>query len=259
LRRLDAHGGHHVFGFDAEIDLRDSVLVRRALERAEPDVIFHLGGISGPMVHADDPSRVTAVNTLGTVNVMEAARGLPNRPTVILASSVAAIELSSTAPRSIYASTKRFIEEAGDYFTAQDLPVIVVRVGSLYGPGRTTDHIITQLTHSIATTATAHYDSGAVEPLVHISDAARFLVGIGASGRRSPNPYHLVQELVSHAELARIIGNSLGVNFAAHPTSGQRLTWSERLDSLPLQRDAGLTFEVGIEAGVAEWARRLTA
>lgn len=264
VRQLGAGGDHQVVGLDAETDLRDPALVGRALEQAHPDAILHLGGISGPMVHSDDPSLVTAVNALGSVAVLQAAASLPTPPRVVLASSVAVVELSSEPPVSLYAATKRFIEDAAEYFVPRGLPVTVVRVGSLYGPGRTTAHIVTELARSIGATASAHYDPGAVEPLVHVEDAARFFVELALTGRRAEHPYYLVHELVSHAELTRIVGRALGVPYAVHPvamhpSSDARLTWSEQLDSRPLQRDTGLGFAVDTASGVAETARRVTA
>jgi nucleoside-diphosphate-sugar epimerase len=252
-------GGHRVTAVDAELDLRDVDGVRRLIREARPELVLHLGGVSGPMVSADDPALVTAVNAVGTIALLDAAAGLPAPPRVVLASSIAAIETADGAPRTVYAATKRFIEDAADGFRARGLAVSAARLGSVYGPGRTTRHIVTDLARSIAARGVAEYDPAEIEPLVHIRDAARMLVALGERAQPLAPVYAVVQALVPHAELAGIVGWALGRTHERRTIRATRLRWTESLDSAPLLRDTGLTFEVGIADGVAETARAVTA
>jgi len=260
VRLLEGAGGHRVTAVDAELDLRDVDAVRALIHGAKPELVLHLGGVSGPMVSADDPVLVTHVNAIGTIALLEAAACLPDPPRVVLAGSVAAIERSDRTPRSVYAATKRFVEDAADAFRHRGLTVIVARIGSVYGPGRATAHVITELARSITERGVAEYDPGAVEPLVHVRDAARLLVALGT--RRSSPPatlYPLVQELVPHAQLATMVGDALGRAFERREIASPRLRWMDALDSAQLVRDTGVGFCVPIAAGVAETAAAVRA
>ena len=68
---------------DSRVDIRDPQAVRRTLEAAEPSVVFHLA--AQPLVRESylDPAGTFATNVMGTVHLLEAARGCPSVRTVI--------------------------------------------------------------------------------------------------------------------------------------------------------------------------------
>jgi len=70
---------HHVLG-----DIRDLATVRRVVEEARPDFIFHLAAQSLVRLSYDQPVETYATNVLGTVNVLESARQA-GRPCTIVA------------------------------------------------------------------------------------------------------------------------------------------------------------------------------
>src|SRR5947209_20507678 len=71
-------------------DLSDRARLRDVIAREKITHIIHAGGVSGPMVMADDPAGVIAINVTGSMNLMyEAITG--GVPTFIYWSSVSAI------------------------------------------------------------------------------------------------------------------------------------------------------------------------
>jgi GDP-4-dehydro-6-deoxy-D-mannose reductase len=75
LRKLLEDQGHTVAipGFDT-CDVRDFEQVRHWVSHFQPDKIFHLAAVSWPGESLRNPRRVFEVNTLGTLNVLEAVR-----------------------------------------------------------------------------------------------------------------------------------------------------------------------------------------
>lgn len=255
VRRLAELDEVRVTAVDAELDLRDGEGVRALIQTSRPSLILHLGGISGPMVSVDDPVQIAAVNAVGTVALLDAAVRLTERPRVVLASSIAVVEHSVGEPTTVYAATKRFVEDVTAPFVARGLPVIRARLGSVYGAGRTTQHIITDFARSIAFRGQAEFDPAAVEPLVHVRDAARLLVALGLCEWPQTMVHTLVQRCVPHGELAALVGEALGISYRSHPITGPHIRWSEPLNSAPLLRETGLRFVTRITDGVPEMAR----
>ncbi|MDD7942575.1 NAD-dependent epimerase/dehydratase family protein [Actinomycetospora lutea] len=123
-RRLEAAGVEVVpldvrrWSFDGveqiPCDLLDGDAVDQVFAAERPAAVVHPGGVSGPMVSADDPARVVEVNVAGTAAVLEAARrhGVAR---FVYCSSIAAygstaarwvVEETTLHPRDVYGATK---------------------------------------------------------------------------------------------------------------------------------------------------------
>jgi GDP-4-dehydro-6-deoxy-D-mannose reductase len=75
LRRLLENQGGLTMGCTlAGCDVRDFETVRHMISEFQPDKIFHLAAVSWPGESLRNPRRVFEVNTLGTLNVLEAVR-----------------------------------------------------------------------------------------------------------------------------------------------------------------------------------------
>ena len=61
-----------------EGDVRDAAAVARAMEDAQPNLIVHLAAIAGIDTVIKSPTTTMAVNMVGTLNTLEAARKLPS-------------------------------------------------------------------------------------------------------------------------------------------------------------------------------------
>src|ERR1044072_7906394 len=71
-------------------DLSDRGRLCDLLQHEQVTHIIHAGGVSGPMVMADDPAGVIAINVTGSMNLLYAAMDYGVR-TFVYCSSVAAI------------------------------------------------------------------------------------------------------------------------------------------------------------------------
>src|SRR3954451_899457 len=71
-------------------DLSDRARLRDLIAREKITHIIHAGGVSGPMVMADDPAGVIAINVTGSMNLLYVAMA-SGVATFVYCSSVAAI------------------------------------------------------------------------------------------------------------------------------------------------------------------------
>lgn len=119
-------------------DVGDRESLKRAVAGA--DLVFHVAGL----IKTPHPADYFAVNCQGTVNVLDACRSERDRLTrVVLVSSQAAVGPSApgrpvdetTPPRPItpYGKSKLAAENAAGAYR-DDLPLVVVRPPTIYGP-----------------------------------------------------------------------------------------------------------------------------
>jgi UDP-glucuronate 4-epimerase len=127
------------------IDITDMAQIERALDDYEITRIVHLAALQVPFCRADPPLGA-AVNVVGTVNILEAARRRRDRiPHVVYASSIAALDsddgqsgtTSPALPGTIYGVYKRADEQlAIRYWLDYGLPSIGLRPHTVFGPAR---------------------------------------------------------------------------------------------------------------------------
>lgn len=128
-------------------DIADEAAVRTAVENARPEGIIHLAGFSSVARSHGNPARVFAVNALGTVNLLTAARDLCPEARVLLISSgevygpmpegTRAVEREVVFPLNPYASSKVAAELAGlQFYRNYGLQVVVARPFSHLGAGQ---------------------------------------------------------------------------------------------------------------------------
>lgn len=163
-------------------ELSDAHRLRAAMDEYGVTHILHAGGISGPMLSRDDPAGLFAINVTGTQHVLEAARVAGAKRLVFLSSFVAYGEqqddetvsedraLTATDP---YACSKIASEAIVRAYRAHHgLEGISLRLGSVYGPRRTTTCFIRlMLENALAGKETRlDFGSGWRRPYVHNDD-----------------------------------------------------------------------------------------
>ena len=121
-------------------DVREPV--DRLVQELQPDAIVHLAAQADVRVSVDDPGLDTAVNVLGTVNVLEAARKVSVR--VVFASTGGAIygecerparEDDPREPLSPYGCAKLAGEEyLATFSRLYGVHHVSLRLGNVYGP-----------------------------------------------------------------------------------------------------------------------------
>src|SRR5919201_5883192 len=127
-----------------ELDIRDSEAVYEAMERAKPEVVYHLSAQIDVRKSMADPAFDATVNVGGTINVLEAARRAGVRRLVNESTGGAIYgegqELPATedhpqAPEAPYGQSKWAAEGYVDLFHRMyGLSTISLRLGNVYGP-----------------------------------------------------------------------------------------------------------------------------
>jgi GDP-4-dehydro-6-deoxy-D-mannose reductase len=127
------------------VDVADAKAVARAVAAAAPAAIVHLAAHSSVGASWDDPGETWRVNTVGTVNVLEAVR-LETPATRILVASTGEVygradqvptpEDAPLAPVSPYAASKAAAELACEQARREGVDVVVARAFQHEGPGR---------------------------------------------------------------------------------------------------------------------------
>jgi UDP-glucose 4-epimerase len=127
-----------------EADVRDPSAVRDVVDRAEPEVIFHLAAQIDVRKSAADPANDARINVEGTINMLEAARaaGVPRFVNTSTGGAVygegqiiPAPEDHPVAPEAPYGQSKYSAEGYCALYTRlHGLPTVSLRYGNVYGP-----------------------------------------------------------------------------------------------------------------------------
>jgi GDP-4-dehydro-6-deoxy-D-mannose reductase len=128
------------------LDILDLSDVKKAFEKAKPDVIFHLAGISNVKFSIDNPEITMKINVEGTKNILEAAFCMKKRPKVLVIGSAEEygipkkvpitedLELNPVTP---YAKSKVEAEKIAFEYVKKGLDAIILRSFNHIGPGQT--------------------------------------------------------------------------------------------------------------------------
>lgn len=117
--------------------------------------VVHAGGVSGPMLLRDNPSRVCEINLAGLGGLLEAAR-IHGLGRIVWFSSIVAYgsrpdiepvpEDTPLRPDTVYGASKAAGEAlVHAYHAAHGVDAVALRVASCYGAGRTTSCMIRTL------------------------------------------------------------------------------------------------------------------
>jgi UDP-glucose 4-epimerase len=130
----------------ARVDITDTTALAAAFDDFRPGAVFHLAAQASVTASVADPGRDCAVNVLGTLNVVEAARrhGAP----LVFTSTGGALygddaplptsEDQLPLPLSPYGASKLAAEAyVRSWSAAHGVPNAVMRLGNIYGPRQT--------------------------------------------------------------------------------------------------------------------------
>lgn len=152
LGRYLSELGHELHPFDIKNgeyqDLTNYECVRRALDIVRPDKIFHLAALTYVPESFLDARRAFEINTLGSLNILEAVRSLGLKTKIHLAGTSEEYgdtsdadepitEKSTPNPQSPYAIAKLAMDHLGRlYANAYNMHIVVTRTYNHCGPGR---------------------------------------------------------------------------------------------------------------------------
>jgi GDP-4-dehydro-6-deoxy-D-mannose reductase len=142
-------------------DLLDATQLETAVAQAQPDVIYHLAGQAYPARSWQDPAHTVAVNTIGTINLLEAAVAF-GRPRVVVVTSaeiyglvreddLPLAETTIPQPRHPYGVSKlaasHFIPL---YWQRYQLPVVEARPFNHIGPRQSAGFVVPDFASQLA-------------------------------------------------------------------------------------------------------------
>jgi nucleoside-diphosphate-sugar epimerase len=267
MSRLAA-AGHRATGLDpvpaatTQVidDLSDRARLRALLQRERATHIIHAGGVSGPMVMADDPAGVITINVTGSMNLLYAAMDCGVR-TFVYCSSVAAIgdfyetdpigEDYPMRPASAYGCSKA----AMDYvlrglWRKVPLDICSLRLTAVYGPSRQTEFNVDTIVRAALAGQPARIAPLSDWPYLYVDDAADACIAACFSDTRKQLAY-----FVAHPE--RVTPDDIAVACAAagrpvkleidisRPRSSRGL-----VDVEAAARDFGFRAQVGHREGI---------
>src|SRR5512143_1590352 len=176
-------------------DLSDRLKLTKLLAGERVTHIIHAGGVSGPMVLADDPLKVITINVLGSLNLLDAAMDTGVR-TFVYCSSAAALgsfhesapvdESYPLRPNNTYSASKAAVEMVlRGLWGKTPLDLCALRFTVIYGPGRETTYTVEEIVGAALAGRPARIAPVGDWPYVYIDDAARAAVqACYANGRR---------------------------------------------------------------------------
>lgn len=181
-------------GFElATVDLRRADEVQALLERAQPDVIYHLAAVANPRTCKQDFRLAFDVNVLGTQNVLRFA---PAASRFVFMSSAAVygapeyLPIDENHPRrgaDPYSVTKIIGEDlVTSYQRNYNRDAVIIRNFNSYGVGQTGDYIVPQLIRQALTERKIEiWDPRTVRDLMYIDNTIDALLTVAASGQQT--------------------------------------------------------------------------
>jgi NAD dependent epimerase/dehydratase len=200
-------------------DIHDLVAVRHTSQDVQ--VIFHLAALIGIPYSYLHPDEVIAVNTIGTLNVLTAAREC--RATRVIVTSTSEVygtalyvpidEKHPKQPQSPYSASKIAADAiALSYYLSFDLPVVVVRPFNTYGPRQSDRAIIpTIISQAVTKDEIVLGDTAPTRDFTFVDDTVEGFLRAGEAEQAIGQEINLgTGEEVSIGELAQRIGALVG-------------------------------------------------
>jgi len=241
-------------------DLSDRSKLTKLFSSEKITHIIHAGGVSGPMVLADDPVKIITINVLGSLNLLYAAMDAGVR-TFTYCSSAAALgsfhestpvdENYPLRPNNTYSASKAAVEMVlRGLWGRIALDLCALRFTVIYGPGRETRYTVEEIVGAALAGKAARVAPVADWPYVYIDDAARAAVqACYAKGRKQLSYFIAHPERVTPDDIAAAAaaaGKPVRIEIDASRPKAER----GPLDVEPAERDFGFRAQVGHREGV---------
>jgi GDP-4-dehydro-6-deoxy-D-mannose reductase len=191
-------------------DVRRIEDVRRALDVAPPDVVYHLAGVSSVTTATSDPGAATEVNVVGAARLLGEVRvrrrvGVLDPAVVIVGSGeqygrhdkseLPLTEDAEQRPLTVYAATKAAQEVlALEAFRSEGVRVIATRSFNHSGPGQAPGFLLPSLVRRALALRAGAANGGerralslgntsSVRDFLHVADVAAAYIALAARGR----------------------------------------------------------------------------
>lgn len=219
------------------------------------DAVIHGGGISGPMVLADDPAEVIDINVRGTARLLAMARQAGVRRFIGLSSVSVYGDADGTVTEdaplratNAYGSSKAASDLLIRTYARYGLETLVLRIGWVYGVGRTTDALIQPVVRGDAVAVGGDH----FLQFVHVDDVVAAV--LAAMTRGSSGAAYNINgaEVASVREICAMISD-MPVGAGLLPG----VDVQGPMDLSAAARDLGWAPKVPFAKGLAEWVAAL--
>jgi len=251
-----------------ELDIRDGVRLTTVFETERPDVVCHIAARAGVRPSIEDPVLYEEVNSMGTLNVLEASRKIRLK-NLVFASSSSVYGMNSKVPFSEddplegpispYAATKRASElMCYTYSHLYELPVTCMRFFTVYGERGRPDMAVAKFTRLIheGSPIPLYGDGSAIRDFTYVGDIIKGLL----ASLYKPMRYEIINlggsRTVEVRELIALIEKNLGkkarIDFLPTVPGDVPITSA---DTSKAERLLGFKPQVGIEEGIRRYVK----
>jgi nucleoside-diphosphate-sugar epimerase len=268
VMKLLAESSHRAIGLDPRRsvttqvidDLSDRARLKNLLAAEKITHVIHAGGVSGPMVLAENPVEVIAINVLGSLNLLYASIDAEVR-TFIYCSSAAALgsfyeiepvdENYPLRPNSTYSASKAAMEMVLlGLWGKIPLDLCSLRFTVIYGPGRETTFTVEEIVGAALAGKAARILPMTDWPYIYVDDAARATVQACFSKTRKQLSYFIAHpEKVTPDDLA-VAAAVAGKPVRLEIDNSKPRAARGPVDTEPAARDFGFRAHVGHREGV---------
>jgi UDP-glucose 4-epimerase len=266
--KLLAQNEHHAIGLDPQPssttqildDLSDRQKLNGLLAREKVTHIIHAGGVSGPMVMADDPLGIISINVVGSLNLLRAAMETGVK-TFVYCSSISALgnfyentpveEDYPLRPTSAYGASKAAMDIVlRGLWGRVPLDLCSLRFTAIYGPGRQTVFTVEKIISAALAGNVARIEPLTDWPYIYIDDAAQAAVSACFSTGRKQLSYYIAHpEKVTPEDIAAAAA-AAGKPVRIETDSSKPVAARGPVDTEAAARDFGFRAKVGHREGV---------
>ena len=230
------------------------------LAREKITHIIHAGGVSGPMVMADDPVGIIAINVVGSLNLLRAAMETGVK-TFVYCSSVSALgnfyenkpvgEDYPLRPTSTYGASKAAMDMVlRGLWGKVPLDLCSLRFTAIYGPGRQTIFTVEKIVGAALAGNVARIEPMTDWPYIYIDDAAEAAVSACFSANRKQLSYFIAHpEKVTPDDIAAAAA-AAGKPVRLEIDNSKPVAARGPVDTEAAARDFGFRAKVGHREGI---------
>ncbi len=268
VMKLLAQNAHRAIGLDPQPssttqirdDLSDHQKLNELLVREKVTRIIHAGGVSGPMVMADDPLGIFSINVVGSLNLLRAAMETGVK-SFVYCSSVSALgnfyentpvgEDYPLRPTSAYGASKAAMDIVlRGLWGKVPLDLCSLRFTAIYGPGRQTISTVEKIIGAALAGDVARIGPMTDWPYIYIDDAAQAAVSACFSANRKQLSYFIAHpEKVTPDDIAAA-ATTAGKPVRLEIDASKPVAARGPVDTEAAARDFGFRAKVGYREGV---------
>jgi nucleoside-diphosphate-sugar epimerase len=256
------------------LDLTDYERVGTVLKEINPDVVIHLGAITSVGYSYDSPTELMRVNALGSINLAERCRELPNLRHFIAAGTTEeyglapdrpANERTKCVPNSPYSVSKYATTKYLQYmWMAHEFPMTIMRATNSYGRVNDVNFVIEKaISQMLSGQVVRLGDPYPIRDFMYVDDHVSGYLAVLHNREKSLGEIFNMSTGTSHriAEVVDIIKNLIGFNGPIQWGGKKRPLdiIDHRIDSTKIRKTLGWEPKFTLEQGLTKTIEAIKA